>query len=200
MRRGRRSRSKAVGDGRPDAELRLGEQFLDRLGQHVRRGVPDDAAALVGVGGHRGDLDVAARGPAQVAQFPLVVADHHDRCGFAAAGQTSLPDGWQLRGGPGRDPQEVDGVGCAGALIEYLFPGSRHGRRIGGNRANAIERASAAEPDGAAQHRVLEPHQAGAPVDRPQEPQRGNHHRGGENRAEPWNQDGWRRNQAIAVL
>ena len=54
----------AVGDRRADAELRVGEHVLHRLGQHVRGGVPDHAAAVLGVGRDRHDLDVGVGRPA----------------------------------------------------------------------------------------------------------------------------------------
>ena len=54
----------AVGDRRADAELGLGEHVLHGLGQHVGGRVPDDAAAVVGVGGDRGHLDVGVGRPA----------------------------------------------------------------------------------------------------------------------------------------
>ena len=59
-----------VRDRRADAELRLGVQLLDGLGEHVRRRVPDDAAARLGVGGDRLHLGVGVRGPGEVAQVP----------------------------------------------------------------------------------------------------------------------------------
>ena len=93
----------AVGDGRADAQLGRREQFLDRLGQHVGGRVPDDAAALVGVGGHRGHLGIGLRRPTEVAQFALGVTDHHDRPGFPAAGQAGVAGGG-ARAGSGRDP------------------------------------------------------------------------------------------------
>ena len=75
----------AIGDGRSDAELGLGEHVLHRLGQHVGGGVANDAAAVVGVGGHRDDVDVGVGRPREVAQPPLERLaprrrrpDHHD--------------------------------------------------------------------------------------------------------------------------
>ena len=83
--------------------LACGEQFLDGLGQHMGGRVADDAAAVVAVGGHRDHLGVDLRGPAQIAQRALGVADHHDRARLAAAGQAGVAHG-RARGGPGRNP------------------------------------------------------------------------------------------------
>ena len=92
----------AVGDGRADAELRLGVQLLHGLGEHVRGGVPDHAAPGLGVGGDRLDLGVGLRGPGEVAQRAVGVADDDD--GLRAGGrQARLPDGGARRG-PGRHP------------------------------------------------------------------------------------------------
>jgi len=86
-----------------DAELGGREQFLDGLGEHVGGRVPDDAAAVLGVGGNRDHLGVGVRNPAQVTQFALGVADHDDRVRLPAIGQTGLAHSG-TRGGPGRDP------------------------------------------------------------------------------------------------
>ncbi len=104
----------AVGDRRPDPQFGVREQVLDGLGQHVRGGVPDDAATVVGIGGDRGDLGVGVRDPAQVAQLALGVSHHHDRIGGTAARQPGVAH----RGGrsrPGRHPDRRcwDGV-CEG--------------------------------------------------------------------------------------
>jgi hypothetical protein len=89
-----------------DAELGLGVQLLDGLGEHVRCRVPDDAAPGLGVGSDRLDLGVGLRGPRQVAQGTTGVADHDD--GLAAGGrQPRLPHGGARRG-PGGHP---DGSG-----------------------------------------------------------------------------------------
>ena len=99
----------AVGDGRPDAELGLREHVLHRLRQHVRRRVPDDAATVVGVGGHRRHLDVAVRRPGQVAQPAVGVAHDDDRVRSAPAWQAGVTDRCP-GGGPGSDPDR----GCWG--------------------------------------------------------------------------------------
>src|ERR1700733_14458691 len=93
----------AIGDRRPDAQLRVREQVLNGLSQYVRGRVPDHAAPVVGIGRHRGDLDVGVGNPAQVAQLAVGVAHHHDRIGGAAARQAGVahrgprgrPDGRQ---------------------------------------------------------------------------------------------------------
>ncbi len=104
----------AVGDRRADAQLGVWEQLLHRLGQDVGRGVPDDAAAILSVGGHRGDLDVGVGGPAQIAQPALGVANHHDRVRFAAAGQSRVADR-RAGGDPGGDLEDGRFGTCGGA-------------------------------------------------------------------------------------
>ena len=81
-------------------------QLLDGLGEHVRGGVADDAAAGLGVGGHRLDLDLGLRHPREVAQGTVGVTDDDDRLRTVAR-QARLPDGG-ARGGSGRHP---DGSG-----------------------------------------------------------------------------------------
>ena len=103
----------AVGDRRADAELGLREELLHRLRQDVGGGVPDHAAAVVGVGGHRDHLDVGLRHPAEVAQFPVGVAHHHDGVGLPAARQAGLAHG-RARGGPGSNPDRGCGDGGRG--------------------------------------------------------------------------------------
>ena len=61
----------AVGDRRADAQLGLGVQLLDGLREHVCRGVPDDAAAVLRVGGDGLDLHVDIGRPRQVAEPSL---------------------------------------------------------------------------------------------------------------------------------
>ena len=58
----------AVLDRRADAELRVGEQVLDRLGQHVRGRVPQDVAPVGAVDLHRLHLVAVAQLVRQVAQ------------------------------------------------------------------------------------------------------------------------------------
>ena len=99
----------AVGDGRPDAELGLGEHVLHRLREHVRGRVPDHAAAVVGVGGDGRDLDVGVRRPGQVAQPAVGVAHDDDRVVGAPARQAGVTDR-RPGGGPGSDPDR----GCWG--------------------------------------------------------------------------------------
>ena len=99
----------AIGDGRSDAELGLGEHVLHRLGQHMRGRVANDAAAVVGVGGDRDDVDVGVGRPREVAQPPLGVAHHDDRRGFTATRKTGVSDR-RARGRPGSDPDR----GCWG--------------------------------------------------------------------------------------
>ena len=96
----------AVGDRRADAQLGRRKKLLHGLGQHVGCRVPDHAAALVAVSGHRGDLGVGIRRPTQIAQRAVGVTDHHDRGGLATARQTRVAHGGP-RGGPGRNPQKV---------------------------------------------------------------------------------------------
>ncbi len=60
----------AVLDRRADAELRLGELLLHRLREHVSGGVPDDAAAVLGVGADGLDLDILIRHPGEVRSAP----------------------------------------------------------------------------------------------------------------------------------
>jgi hypothetical protein len=81
----------AVADRRADAELGLRELLLHGLGQHVRRRVPDDRTAVVGVRGDRLHLGVRLGGPGQVTQATVDVADHDHRV-RALAGQAGLAD------------------------------------------------------------------------------------------------------------
>ena len=67
----------AVGDGRADAELGVGSQLLHGLGEDVRGGVADDAAAVVGVRGDRLDVDVDVGRPGEVAQSAVGADDDH---------------------------------------------------------------------------------------------------------------------------
>ena len=98
-----------VGDGRADAELGLREHVLDGLRQHVGSRVPDDAAAVVGVGGDRRHLDVGVGCPAEVAQPAVGVADDDDRVRSAPARQAGFADRCP-GGGPGSHPDR----GCWG--------------------------------------------------------------------------------------
>ena len=59
----------AVGDRRPDAELRLREQVLHRLGENVRGRVPQDVAAVGRVDPHRLDPVAVGELVGQVAQL-----------------------------------------------------------------------------------------------------------------------------------
>jgi hypothetical protein len=68
----------AVRDRRADAELRLGEEVLDGLGEHVRGGVPQDGPAVVGVDRDRLDAVAVLGHPRQVPQVDLV-DPHRDR-------------------------------------------------------------------------------------------------------------------------
>ena len=115
----------AVGDRRPDAQFGVREQVLDGLGQHMRGRVPDHASAVVGVGRHRGDLDVVVGNPAQVAQLALGVAHHHDRVGGAAARQARLAH----RGGRGRPGRHPD-RGCWDGVCEGGHRRGLHGFRV----------------------------------------------------------------------
>jgi hypothetical protein len=81
----------AVADRRADAQLGLRELLLHGLGQHVRGGVPDDRATVLGVRGDRLDLDLGVRGPGQVPQLAAGVPDHDDRV-RTLAGQAGLAD------------------------------------------------------------------------------------------------------------
>ena len=89
--------------------LASGNMLLHGLRQHVRRRVPDDAAAVVGVGGDRRHLDVGVRRPGQVAQPAVGVADDDDRVGGTPARQARLTDR-RPGGRPGSDPDR----GCWG--------------------------------------------------------------------------------------
>ena len=93
----------AVGDRRANAELGIREHLLNRLGQYVGRGVPNDAAPVVGVGGHRGHLDIGIGRPAQVAQPAVGITDDDDRIVGAAARQPRVAHRCR-RGRPGSDP------------------------------------------------------------------------------------------------
>jgi hypothetical protein len=77
---------KAVRDGRADPQLRRREQLLHGLGEHMCCRVPDHASTLVGIGGHRGHVDVDVRRPTEIAQSAVRVAHHHDRGGFTPTG------------------------------------------------------------------------------------------------------------------
>ena len=141
----------AVGNRRADAELRIGEQFLDGLGEHVGGRVTDDAAALVAVGGHRDHLGIGLRGPAQIAQLALWVADHDDRPGLAAAGQAGVAHG-RSRGSPGRDLEQVGRCGVCGGAHRRLFRGSSDRRQSAtvatmlSRRLTRVRLAADAEP------------------------------------------------------
>ena len=101
----------AVGDRRTDAQLGLRVQLLHGLGQHVRGGVPDDRATVLGVRADGDDLDVGLRGPGQVAQPALAVADHHGRA--RPAGRQPGRADRRARGRPGRHPDGSGrGTGC----------------------------------------------------------------------------------------
>ena len=93
----------AIGDGWPDPEFGMREQVLDGLGQNVRGRMPDDTAAVVGIGRHRRDLGVGVGRPIQVAQFSVRVAHHHDRVGRPPPRQPCLADRGG-RGCPSRNP------------------------------------------------------------------------------------------------
>ena len=89
----------AVLDRRADAELGVRERLLHGLRQHVRGGVPDHRPAVLGVGRDRLGLGVLVRGPGQVAQPAVAVADDDD--GLRTAGrQPGLPDGCARRSCP----------------------------------------------------------------------------------------------------
>ena len=62
----------AVRDRRPDAEPRVGEQLLHRLGEHVRARVPQHREALGRVDRHRLDRVAVLGHPGQVVQVFLV--------------------------------------------------------------------------------------------------------------------------------
>src|SRR6185312_11011722 len=67
----------AVGDGRADAELGVGPQLLHGLGEDVRGGVADHAAAVFGVGGDGLDVDVDVGAPREVAQGAVGADDDY---------------------------------------------------------------------------------------------------------------------------
>ncbi|SKT15461.1 Uncharacterised protein [Mycobacteroides abscessus subsp. abscessus] len=91
----------AVGDRRADAELCLREQLLHGLRQHMGGRVPDDAAAVLGIGRDRLDLGVGFRGPGQILQ--RTIHTHDDDGVLALAGQAGLPHRGPRRR-PGRHP------------------------------------------------------------------------------------------------
>ena len=115
----------AVGDRRPDSEFGCREQILDSLGQHVCGRVPDDTAPVVGVSRHRDDIDVGVGNPAQVAQFAVGVAHHHDRVGRPASRQARVAHRGR-RGRPGRHPDR----GCWGGVCEGGHRRGLHGFRV----------------------------------------------------------------------
>ena len=129
-----------VDDRRSDAELGVGKHVLHGLGQHMRAGVPDDAAAVLRVGGDRHHLDVDVRRPAEVAQASVGVAHDHDRAGFTASGQARVADG-RPGGGPGGHPKR----GCGGGTGGGRHRGFSKSARCSQIAANAI-RASGHDP------------------------------------------------------
>ena len=108
-----------VGDRRADTELCLWEQVLHRLGEHMRAGMPDDAAAVLGVGGDGLDVHVDVGDPVQVAQPALGVAHHDDGIGCAALGQSRLAHRRPC-GGPGSDPEQGCGGGTGGGGHRWI--------------------------------------------------------------------------------
>src|SRR4051794_25760307 len=104
----------AVGDRRADAELRLGEQVLDRLREHVRAGVTKNSASLLGV--HRdGFDDVAVVGrPGQVLQH-LAVGTGDD----SVDGQV-MKDLAHRRAGFDNVRRAVDGQANVGHVAEVI--------------------------------------------------------------------------------
>nr|BFE69548.1 hypothetical protein GCM10020092_028490 [Actinoplanes digitatis] len=69
----------AVLDRRPDAELRLREDVLHGLGEHVRGRVAQHVEPVGRVERHRGDLGVQLRRPVQVAEPVGRIAHDDDR-------------------------------------------------------------------------------------------------------------------------
>ncbi len=147
----------AVGDGRADAELRVGSQLLHGLGEDVGGGVADDAAAVLGVGGDGLDVDVYGRGPREVAQCAVGADDDHRlrparREARGAYGGTGRrpglhPDGgrrwrrcWRGHGDLRRRRAErLDARGCPPRAVD------RESRSVNG----PPRRGRAAEPKGA---------------------------------------------------
>ena len=73
----------AVLDRRADAQLGLGEQLLDGLGQHVRGRVPQDRAALVGARSRRARPVAVGELVGEVAQLAVDPGgDHGAAVGF----------------------------------------------------------------------------------------------------------------------
>ena len=150
----------AVADGRADTEFRLGELLLDGLRQHVRSGVPDDAAPVLGVGGDRLHLDVGVRGPGQVAQVAVGVADDHDRVGTLARQTRFAHRGTRRR--PGRHPNVGGGGECGwcGHGDGLLTVGSNGGAdRTSWYRpvptGSAVVRGRVAQPDASRVRRAV---------------------------------------------
>ena len=125
----------AVLDRRADPEFGVGKGLLDGLGEHVRRRVPDDRPAVIGVGRDRLDLGVLARRPRQVAQLALRIPD--DDHGLHAAGrQAGVPD--HLPGRRARrniHARRGRGGGCGGH--GGLLDGSDGASARSGQRATA---------------------------------------------------------------
>jgi len=71
----------AVDDGRPDAQPGGGDVGLDGLREDVRRRVPDDRTAEVGVGQDRFDDVAVGRDVREVARGGLAAGDRGHECG-----------------------------------------------------------------------------------------------------------------------
>ena len=110
----------AVLDRRPDAQLRLREQVLDGLGEHVRGRVAHDHPAVVAGQGHRFDLVALLDDMPEVPQHPVDPGRHH-RLGLVPAVALALALVEQVPGGRARVhrplvPIDLDGDAQVGHL------------------------------------------------------------------------------------
>ena len=142
----------AVLDRRPDAELRVGEQVLDRLGHHVRRRVAQDGAPVGAVDPDRLDLVAGRQLVREVAHDP--VDPGRDHVGVVAE---QLPRPGAVRHGlliarVGVDEDDLDvgheGSCCSGT--EPLDRSDEHGTDLKRICANGGVRVGDAPARGAA--------------------------------------------------
>ena len=128
-----------VADRRPDAELRVGVQLLDGLGQHVGARVPKDGQPVRRVDGHRLDGIAVGQRVGQVAK--LAVDPRHDdgpvtveqlaRRGLLRDRSLAAGDGHGDAGGHGRLLGRGGGrIGLAAGEMERCRSNQRIGRRL----------------------------------------------------------------------
>ncbi len=109
----------AVLDRRPDAQLRLREQVLDGLGEHVGGRVPHDHPAVIAVQGHRLDLVALLDDMAEVPEHPVDPGRDH---GPACSPVEQVPGG-RARVHRPLVPIDLDGDAKVGHLCSWSARG-----------------------------------------------------------------------------